>query len=105
MANDSLPQAQQLFESVRDLINRQIGYMIVEVEQQGQSRAEYGKALIKELSQSLTTEFGKGFDVSNLRHMRSVYLAFPKHDALRRELSWTHYRSLYRIENEQASCY
>jgi len=44
----------------------------------------------------LTSEFGKGFDATNLRHMRGFYLAFSIRDAVRRELSWTHYRLLLR---------
>ena len=50
------------------------------------------------LAESLTAEFGKGFDASNLRYMRLFYQAFPKCDAQRYELSWTHYRSLLRID-------
>ena len=50
----------------------------------------------------MSDEFGKGFDASNLRYMRLFFHAFPKCDALRRELSWTHYRTLSRIENETA---
>jgi predicted nuclease of restriction endonuclease-like (RecB) superfamily len=50
----------------------------------------------------LTAEFGKGFDTTNLRHMRGFFLAFPIRDALRRELSWTHYRTLLRVDNDQA---
>lgn len=69
-----------------------IGRLIVEDEQQGERRAEYGKAVLKELSERLTKEFGKGFDTSNLRNMRMFYLAFSNCDALRHELSWTHYR-------------
>jgi hypothetical protein len=65
---------------------------IVEFEQGGASRASYGKRLLPELSKALTVEFGKGFDTSNLRYMRLFYQAFPKRDALRHELSWTHYR-------------
>lgn len=80
----------------------QIGQLIVEDEQQGKAHAEYGKGVLKALSQSLTKEFGKGFDTSNLRYMRLVYLTFPNRDALRHELSWTHYRTLTRIENSQA---
>ena len=80
----------------------QIGRLIVEDEQQGKARADYGKKLLKQLSESLTKEFGKGFDTSNLRNMRLFFLAFPKCDALRHELSWTHYRTLTRIENKQA---
>jgi hypothetical protein len=47
-------------------------------------------------------QFGKGFDSTNLRHMRGVFLAFPIRDAMRRELSWTHYRTLLRVETDQA---
>ncbi len=53
-------------------------------------RAEYGKQLLQFLSDKLTSEFGKGFDVSNLRNMRRFYNTFPIQDALRPELSWTH---------------
>jgi hypothetical protein len=74
----------------------------VEHEQQGQARAEYGTAQLKTLSQQLTQHFGKVFDASNLRNMRRFYLAFPIRDALRLELSWTHYHKLIRIENPQA---
>jgi predicted nuclease of restriction endonuclease-like (RecB) superfamily len=80
----------------------EIGRHIVEFEQGGTDRAQYGKQLLPTLATTLTAEFGKGFDVSNLRHMRGFYLAFPIHDALRRELSWTHYRTLLRVENEKA---
>ena len=80
----------------------QVGRLIVEQEQQGSERAAYGKQVLKQLSTVLTTEFGKGFDSSNLRNMRSFYLVFPKYDAVRHKLSWTHYRSLIRIEDEQA---
>ena len=76
--------------------------MIVEHEQQGQARAEYGKAQLKTLSQQLTQHFGKGFDTSNLRNMRSFYQTFSNCDALSHNLSWTHYRKLIRIENPQA---
>ncbi|MBO6129978.1 MAG: DUF1016 family protein [Pseudobutyrivibrio sp.] len=62
-------------------------------------RAEYGKRILQYLSDNLTKEFGKGFDVSNLRNMRRFYRTFPIRDALRPELSWTHYRSLMRIED------
>jgi predicted nuclease of restriction endonuclease-like (RecB) superfamily len=80
----------------------QIGRHIVEFEQEGARRAEYGKQLLPSLAKVLTTEFGKGFDASNLRYMRLFYQAFPKCDALRHELSWTHYRRLLRVDNEHA---
>ena len=55
--------------------------------------------MISELSKQMTHDFGKGYDKSNLRHMRKFYLTFPMWDAVRRELSWTHYRLLMTIEN------
>ena len=78
------------------------GRHIVEFEQQGAERAAYGASLIASLAASLTAEFGRGFDASNLRYMRLFYQAFPIRDALRHELSWTHYRHLLRVEQEQA---
>ena len=120
MVNQLTPNSEALFANIRTLLNQsrkqvvqavnsamvqtywQIGQLIVEDEQQGQRRAEYGKAVLKKLSASLTQEFGKGFDTSNLRYMRLFYLAFPNCDAVRHNLSWTHYRTLTRIENEQA---
>ncbi len=80
----------------------QIGRHIVEFEQDGEARAAYGKRLLPELAKSLTREFGKGFDASNLRYMRLFYQAFPKCDALRHELSWTHYRTLLRVDSDTA---
>lgn len=74
----------------------------MEEEQQGVSRAEYGVKLLEELSIELSAEFGRGFDASNLRNMRAFFLAFPIRDAVRHNLSWTHYRSLSRIKDEEA---
>ena len=79
----------------------EIGRSIVE-QQGGEDRAEYGEALISGLSERLTLDFGKGFDPSNLRYMRLFYQAFPICDALRHELSWTHYRRLSRISDPDA---
>ena len=64
----------------------EIGRHIVEFEQGGALRAEYAKRLLPKLAESLTAEFGRGFDATNLRHMRGFFLAFPIRDALRREL-------------------
>lgn len=80
----------------------ELGRHIVEFEQGGAARAAYGKRLLSELAKALTAEFGKGFDASNLRYMRLFYQAFPKCDALRHELSWTHYRTLLRVDSETA---
>ena len=79
-----------------------VGRLIVEDEQKGHTRAEYGKAILADLSTRLTDEFGKGFDERELRRIRQFYLVFPKWDALRPELTWTHYRLLIRVQNEQA---
>lgn len=79
-----------------------IGQTIVEHEQHGETRAVYGKGLLKELAARLSVDFGKGFDESNLRYMRLFYRCFPKCDTLRHELTWSHYRRLISVENEQA---
>lgn len=76
----------------------QIGQLIVEDEQQGNTRAKYGKFVLKNLSRRLTIEFGKGYDESNLRNMRSFFQAFPIRYTLCHELSSTHYRLLSRQE-------
>lgn len=71
----------------------EIGRLITEDELKWE-RAEYGKQVLKKLSQKLTAEFGKGFDESNLRYMRLFFKTFPICDTLRHELSWSHYRRL-----------
>jgi len=80
----------------------EIGRIIVEEEQKGEERAEYGKALIKELSRRLTRDYGKGFNQTNLWYMRQFYLTFKNPHALRGELTWTHYRLLLKVEKEEA---
>lgn len=79
-----------------------IGQQIVEEEQNGKDRAEYGSYLIKELSLKLTKDFGKGFSKQNLWNMRQFYSYFPILSSLRRELSWTHYKMILRVENKNA---
>jgi predicted nuclease of restriction endonuclease-like (RecB) superfamily len=123
----------------------EIGKRIVEEEQNGNKRAGYGEALLKELSEKLTAEFGKGFSVVGLKNYRQFYLAFSQHPKgsalrsesatseedtkssamrselqknkaeepqglyeahqLRKELTWTHYRLLMRVENLEARNY
>lgn len=102
-------QIEQARGQVRQAVNTamvqsywEIGRLIVEHEQQGSSRAEYGKQQLQQLSHQLTERLGKGFDVRNLRNMRQFYQSFPKRNAVRTELSWTHYRTLLRIDNAQA---
>ena len=79
----------------------QIGKMIVE-KQNGDRRALYGDGLVKELSDKMTKDYGKGFDERNLRFMRQLYLAYPKWNAVRTELCWTHYRLLLKVEDVAA---
>lgn len=89
-----IQQGRQRALRVVDMVQVQtcweIGRHIVEFEQQGEARAAYGKKLLPSLADSLTSEFDKGVDAANLRHMRGFYLAFPIRNAVRRELSWTH---------------
>jgi predicted nuclease of restriction endonuclease-like (RecB) superfamily len=80
----------------------EIGREIVEEEQRGESRAEYGRNLVEGLSARLSEEFGRGFDRTNLLRMRALYQTYPIRDALRLELSWTHYRFLLRVEKAEA---
>ncbi|KAF5057920.1 putative nuclease YhcG [anaerobic digester metagenome] len=80
----------------------QIGRHIVEFEQGGQARADYGKRLLSNLADELTGEFGKGFDERNLRNMRAFFQCFPNWNAVRSELSWTHYRLLLRVDAPEA---
>jgi len=94
----------------------EIGRMIVEEEQNGKERADYGKSLLKELSKVLTLEFGKGFSVTNLQQMKKFYSIHQKQQTLSAksnlpigkqqtltaefELSWSHYLTLMRMDNE-----
>jgi predicted nuclease of restriction endonuclease-like (RecB) superfamily len=82
-----------------------IGQTIVEDEQNGNLKAEYGKATLKNLARQLTIDFGKGYDESNLRNMRTFYKAFPIRDTLRHELSWSHYRMISRLDTAQKRKY
>lgn len=81
-----------------------VGREIVE-KQGGKSKAKYGDGLIKHLAKQLTMEFGAGFTEVNLRYMRMVYLAFPIRHTLCDRLSWSHYRTLAQIENQDARQY
>ena len=79
-----------------------IGKQIVEEEQNGKHRAKYGSALIKELSKRLTLEFGKGFTSTNLKMMRQFYNTFPNSHTLCDQLTWSHYRLIIRVQNQNA---
>ena len=81
-----------------------VGKMIVE-KQGGAAKAAYGDGLIDELSRRLTKEFGAGFKRVNLFNMRRFFLSFPKVHTLCEQLSWSHYRLLISVENEEARQY
>ncbi len=120
MSNIECNNINQLYSAVRDILITargkaytainfamvqsywQIGKLITEEELGGKNRAEYGKQIMTELSARLTSEFGKGFDSRELRRICQFYRCFPKWDALRPELSWSHYRRLVSVENPNA---
>ena len=94
-----------------------LGQRIVEEEQDGKARAEYGKHIIESASKALTEEFGRGYSVTNLKSFRKFYIEFQYlaigqaapaqssvsiQQALPALLSWTHYERLMRVENLQA---
>jgi predicted nuclease of restriction endonuclease-like (RecB) superfamily len=83
----------------------ELGQLIVEEEQQGEERAQYGKFLVSELAKRLTFEFGKGYDKRNLFYMKQFYLTYPIVNALRSQLTWTHYRLLLKVENKSARAF
>ncbi len=68
-------------------------------------RAEYGDRLLAQLGKTLSREFGRAFGERNLYFMRQFYLAYPKLNALRTELTWTHYRTLMRLPEERRAFY
>ena len=102
LISDSRQQVLRAVDEVQVQTCWQVGRHIVEFEQGGAQRAAYGQRLLVQLGQALAAEFGPGFDATNLRHMRRFYLGFPIRDALRRELSWTHYRLLLRVDAAEA---
>jgi len=76
-----------------------VGRIIVENEQHGNIKAEYGKKILKELSKELRKTLGSGFSVSNLQYMRRFYITYQKKQTLSVKLSWSHYCELLNIEN------
>ena len=78
----------------------EVGRLLVEA-QGGEARAKYGNKLIKEYSEKLTKELGKGYGVSNLKDMRTFYLFIEKSHAMHGQLSWNHYKMLFNIKNIQ----
>ena len=120
-------QVLRIVNSTMTITYFEIGRIIVEEEQNGKDRAEYGKQLLKGLSQQLTEEFGKGFSIRNLEQIRQFYITFSKSESLIRileikktqsltaefnnvnyqtlssffKLTFTHYIFLMRIDDEQ----
>jgi hypothetical protein len=90
-----------------------LGKMIVEKEQQGKMRAEYGKELIHKLSKRLQKEFGKGFSADNLENMRRFFIVYSKSETVSRKfienknspLNWSHYQILIRMEKPERQFY
>ena len=80
----------------------QIGQYIVEFEQKGNERAEYGSRLLTQLSRDLKTAYGKGFSRSNLQYMRLFYLSYKNYQTLSGKLSWSHYTELLAISDDLA---
>ncbi len=78
-----------------------IGRHLVEFEQKGKPRAEYGQSLLKQLAQDLTLRHGKGFSRSNLIRMRQFYLAYPISAKPSHQLSWSHYVELLKLDDPQ----
>ena len=82
-----------------------IGKRIIEQEQQGKTRAEYGRHLIDMLADELTKEFGEGFSARYLRQFRKFYTIFPDSEIWKSRcpnLTWTHYLAVLRVQNETA---
>jgi len=111
--NQLLEEIKQLLISSRQQLSQtinttmvqtywQIGKMIVEDEQDGNTRAKYGQQQLQSISKNLTQEFGRGFEVRNLRNMRQFYIIFQNWHSVSAKLSWTHYKKLISIENETA---
>ncbi len=82
-----------------------MGMHIVEEEQRGKERADYGTYLIKSLANSLTEEYGSGYSFRQLNFCRQFYTFFPIVNALRSQLNWTQYRLLLRIEDPDKRTY
>ena len=82
-----------------------IGKRIVEEEQKGNLKAEYGSRLLKVISKELTNEFGRGFSKSNLFSMRKFFIEYPKFQTLSGKQSWSHYLLLLAISDKNESAF
>jgi predicted nuclease of restriction endonuclease-like (RecB) superfamily len=111
LSNNIISQIQQVISNAqssairavdnqRVLMYWQIGKIIFEEQQQGKDRAEYGKYLIKSISNEFQPQFGTGFSVRQLERYRQFYRQFPIASALRSQFNWTHYKLLLSIEDQ-----
>ena len=87
-------------DTQRVLMYWQIGKVIFEEEQEGKNRAEYGKYLIKSISEEFQPQLGTGFSIRQLERYRQFYREFPIASALRSQFSWTHYKTLISIDHQ-----
>jgi len=92
-------QAAQAVNTVLVQTYWHIGQHIVEFEQKGNERAEYGSQLFERLSKDLTLLYGKGFSRSNLLYMRKLYQSFPISETLSHLLTWSHYFEILKADN------
>ena len=100
LINNASANAIRSVDHFRTVMYWHIGERIFNEEQQGKDRADYGNYLIKYLSEQLQPEFGNAFSYRQLELMRQFYRTFPIANSLRSQLSWTHYRLIIRIDNE-----
>ena len=94
---------QRAFKAINDeltLLNWETGKYIVEFEQKGNIKADYGKRLLEKLSKDLITRHGTGFSRSNIVYMRLFYIKYPKGVTASHLLSWSHYYELLKIKDD-----
>lgn len=103
---------QQAFTAINTVMIEaywQVGRRIVEEEQSGKNRAEYGSELIKNISTELTKDLGRGFSETNIRNFRMFYLTFPDFNTIQQtvsaELTWSHFQLIMRVPDENARMY
>ena len=99
--NDARAHAIRSVDFCRVRMYWAIGQRIVEKEQQGKERADYGTYLIKRLAQEIEPEYGSGFGERQLKFCRQFYKTYPKGNALRSQLNWSQYRMLIQISNPE----
>jgi len=95
-------QAYRAIDSILVKTYWEIGKQVIEYEQEGREKAEYGSALLDTLSKDLKLRYGKGFSRSNLYLMRQFYLKYPIIQTASGKLSWSHYSELLSIDDDNA---